>query len=70
MLFYMKILISYVLTYETGKIVPCFNTLLELTRILDYDILMVHRSLVPTAQSLISDSFDNRELVIFLQSRS
>jgi transcriptional regulator with XRE-family HTH domain len=46
---------------ETGKIVPRFNTLLDLVRILDYDFLMVHRSLVPTVQSLMRDYDDGTE---------
>jgi transcriptional regulator with XRE-family HTH domain len=38
---------------ESGKIVPRYDTLLELVRILDYDLLMVPRALVPVVQSLI-----------------
>lgn len=45
----------HVSSIETGKIVPRYNTLLDLVRILDYDLLMVPRSLVPTVQSLIRD---------------
>lgn len=37
---------------ESGKIVPRFDTLLELVRVLGYDLLMVPRALVPTVQSL------------------
>jgi transcriptional regulator with XRE-family HTH domain len=40
---------------ESGKIVPRFDTLLDLVRVLDYDLLMVPRSLVPTLQALIRD---------------
>ena len=40
---------------ETGKIVPRYDTLLELVRILDHDLLMVPRALVPVVQSLIRD---------------
>lgn len=40
---------------ETGKIAPRFDTLLDLVRILDYDLLLVPRSLVPTVQSIIRD---------------
>jgi hypothetical protein len=40
---------------ETGKIVPRFNTLLDLVRVLDYDLLLVPRSLVPAVQALIRD---------------
>jgi transcriptional regulator with XRE-family HTH domain len=40
---------------ESGKVVPRFDTLLELVRVLGYDLLMVPRSLVPVAQALIRD---------------
>jgi transcriptional regulator with XRE-family HTH domain len=40
---------------ESGKIVPRFDTLLDLVRVLDYDLLMVPRSLVPAVQALIRD---------------
>src|ERR1035437_8811892 len=38
---------------ETGKIMPRYNTLLDLVRVLGYDLLLVPRSLVPAVQSLI-----------------
>ncbi len=38
---------------ETGKIVPRFDTLLDLVRVLDRDLLMVPRTLVPAVQALI-----------------
>jgi len=41
---------------ESGKIVPRYDTLLELVRVLDSDLIMVPRSLVPVVQSLIRDS--------------
>jgi transcriptional regulator with XRE-family HTH domain len=40
---------------ESGKIVPRYDTLLELVRILDRDLLMAPRALVPAVQSLIRD---------------
>ena len=40
---------------ETGKTAPRFDTLLDLVRVLDRDLLMVPRSLVPTVQALIRD---------------
>src|ERR1700730_17856390 len=40
---------------ESGKIVPRYDTLLELVRILGRDLLMVPRALVPVVQSLIRD---------------
>jgi len=40
---------------ETGKIVPRFDTLLDLVRVLDRDLVLVPRSLVPAVQALIRD---------------
>lgn len=40
---------------ESGKIVPRFDTLLDLVRLLDYDLLMVPRALVPSLLALIHD---------------
>lgn len=40
---------------ETGKIVPRFDTLLDLVRVLDRDLVMVPHSLVPAVQALIRD---------------
>jgi transcriptional regulator with XRE-family HTH domain len=40
---------------EIGKIVPRFNTLLDLVRVLDFDLVLVPRVLVPAVQSLIRD---------------
>jgi len=41
---------------ETGKVAPRFNTLLNLVRILGFDLLLVPRPLVPAVQSLVRDS--------------
>lgn len=38
---------------ESGEVVPRFDTLLDLVRVLDEDILLVPRALVPAVQSLI-----------------
>lgn len=38
---------------ESGGIVPRFDTLLDIVRILELDLLLVPRSLVPAVQSLI-----------------
>lgn len=46
---------------ETGKIVPRFDTLLDLVRILDYDFLLIPRSLVPAVQALIRDQDQDAE---------
>jgi hypothetical protein len=40
---------------ESGKIVPRFDTLLDLVRVLDRDLLLVPRALVPVVQALIRD---------------
>jgi len=40
---------------ESGKIVPRYDTLLEIVRMLDHDLIMVPRALVPVVQSLIRD---------------
>jgi transcriptional regulator with XRE-family HTH domain len=47
---------------ESGKIVPRYDTLLELVRILDGDLLMVPRALVPVVQSLIRDHLQPDQL--------
>jgi len=38
---------------ESGEIVPRFDTLIEIVRVLDLDLLLVPRTLVPAVQSLI-----------------
>ena len=40
---------------ESGKIVPRYDTLLEMVRMLDRDLIMVPRALVPVVQSLVRD---------------
>lgn len=40
---------------ETGKVVPRFDTLLELVRVLDHDLVLVPRDLAPVVQSLVKD---------------
>jgi len=45
---------------ESGKIVPRYDTLLELVRALDRDLLMVPRALVPIVQSLVRDHLKDR----------
>jgi transcriptional regulator with XRE-family HTH domain len=39
----------------TGKVVPRFDRLLDLVRVLDRDLLMVPRAVVPAIQALIRD---------------
>jgi transcriptional regulator with XRE-family HTH domain len=45
----------HISTIETGKTVPRFDTLLDLVRVLDHDLLLVPRPLVPAVQALIRD---------------
>ncbi|MGD0680765.1 MAG: helix-turn-helix transcriptional regulator [Terracidiphilus sp.] len=40
---------------ESGKIVPRYDTLLEIVRTLDHDLIMVPRALIPLVQSLVHD---------------
>jgi HTH-type transcriptional regulator/antitoxin HipB len=42
----------HVSSIETGKVVPRFDTLLELVRVLDHDLLLIPSSLVPLVQSM------------------
>ncbi len=47
---------AHISAIETGKVSPRFNTLLDLVRVLEYDLLLVPRALVPMVQSLVRDS--------------
>jgi transcriptional regulator with XRE-family HTH domain len=38
---------------ETGKVVPRFDTLLDLVRVLDHDLLLIPRALTPVVQALL-----------------
>src|ERR1017187_530644 len=40
---------------ETGRIVPRFDTLLDVVRILGHDLLLVPRDLAPAVQALLRD---------------
>lgn len=46
---------KHISSIESGKVVPRYDTLLELVRILDRDLIMVPRALVPAVQSMIRD---------------
>jgi len=46
---------AHISRIEAGKSVPRFNTLLDLVRVLDRDLLLVPRTLVPVVQALIRD---------------
>lgn len=47
---------AHVSGIETGKIVPRFDTLIDLVRLLGHDLILVPRGLVPAVGSLIRDS--------------
>jgi len=40
---------------ETGRIVPRFDTLLDIVRILGFDLVLIPRSLVPAVQALVRE---------------
>jgi transcriptional regulator with XRE-family HTH domain len=40
---------------ETGKVSPRFGTLLDLVRVLGFDLMLVPSPLVPAAQALVRD---------------
>ncbi len=40
---------------ETGKIVPRYDTLLEILRVLDRDLVLVPRELLPVVQATVRD---------------
>ena len=40
---------------ENGKVVPRFDTMLDLVRMLGYDLLLLRRHVVPAVQALIRD---------------
>ena len=46
---------AHVSAIETGRTVPRFDTLLDLVRVLDRDLVLVPRALVPAVQALIRD---------------
>jgi transcriptional regulator with XRE-family HTH domain len=46
---------AHISAIETGKVTPRFDTLLDLVRVLGFDLLLVPRTLVPAVQSLVRD---------------
>ena len=46
----------HISSIETGKTVPRYDTLLDLVRVLGFDLVMVPRTLVPAVNALIRDS--------------
>lgn len=51
----------HISSIETGKVVPRFDTLLDLVRVLEHDLLLVPRELVPIVQSLTRPGGDLNE---------
>jgi transcriptional regulator with XRE-family HTH domain len=49
---------THVSNIEAGRVVPRFDTLLEIVRTLGHDLLMVPRSLVPAVEALVRDQHD------------
>jgi transcriptional regulator with XRE-family HTH domain len=45
----------HISSIETGKTVPRYDTLLDLVRVLDRDLVMVPRALVPAVQAMVRD---------------
>jgi len=43
---------------ETGRIVPRFDTLLDVVRVLGLDLVLVDRSLTPVVKALVRDARD------------
>lgn len=50
---------------ETGKIIPRFNTLLELVRTLDYDLMLVPKALVPAVNAMINGDASDEEQPLY-----
>lgn len=46
---------AHVSGIETGRVVPRYDTLLELIRVLGHDLVLVPRDLVPIVEALIRD---------------
>jgi len=45
----------HVSAIETGRVVPRYDTLLDLVRVLQHDLVMVPRDLVPIVEALIHE---------------
>ena len=46
---------THVSGIETGRIVPRYDTLLDLVRVLNHDLVLVPRDLVPVVQALLRE---------------
>lgn len=50
---------AHVSGIETGRIVPRYDTLLDLVRVLDHDLVLVPRDLVPLVDALLRERLQN-----------
>jgi transcriptional regulator with XRE-family HTH domain len=50
---------THISSIESGKIVPRYDTLLEIVRMLDNDIIIVPRELTPIVQSLVRHNLND-----------
>ena len=48
----------HVSAIETGRIAPRYDTLLDMVRVLDLDLVLVPRALVPVVRALVRDHRD------------
>lgn len=46
---------THVSGIETGRIVPRYDTMLDLVRVLDHDLILVPRDLVPVVEALLRE---------------
>lgn len=54
---------EHISVIETGKVVPRFDTLIEIARVLGRDLLLVPRPLVPAVRALVrGESGDERPM--------
>jgi len=55
----------HISSIETGKIVPRFDTLAEIARALDFELLLIPRRLVPAVESLLHQTTDTDERQLY-----
>jgi len=51
---------------ENGRVVPRYDTLLDIVRVLDLDLLLVPRPLVPVVEALIHNGAANDESPLYV----
>lgn len=55
-----RLALRHISGIETGKIVPRYDTLLEILRVLDRDLVLVPRELLPVVQATVRDYRNRR----------